>query len=468
MNPEGFKKEMSPRKENSRNDLLEIYRAKDEGDLDRLSQVLNQTETDLSKIATEIGDEKFSENLDWLLNNNNRIDLYHITAIINGELYDRADDEMDINKAKQLLSYRKILAALLTAGETTHPDVLIFLSDFIERNHTIPYLCNTAIESLAKSKVPGCKEKLFEIIDNPKYSFEIRIRAILAGLRNGLQFENSKVVALLNEYVESLGDDLCQSAGTYNIIEIAGLLASDETKTILDELWRKTQTLPPNKTQWFARDIISTRLSFATDDKRGYCDKTLGVRQYTSREGIVFGTLDASFDFQDFIARHRTKFDKVAEVVSRVNNAFGTEPVLFIDISTGDANEAGWTQNSIYFSRDYIEHSDNVDDLAQSAGHEACERWQSKGFIDIQLSKYYLQLMGQQYFGSELDKFRLKHRLAEETNAGHPWDGEREFIAELGSTLLVDSEKIKKLFDPHIDKTGMEALEYLKKKLHLA
>ena len=454
--------------ENPKNELWEIYRTVNEDGLERLPQMMNQAETELSKIAAEIGDDQFRENLDWLLNNNNRIDLYHITAVVNGKPYDRADDEMDINKARQFLAYRKIQAILLTAGETDHIDASRLLSDFIEKNHTVPYLCNTAVESLAKSNIPEAKKKLFEIVDDPKYGFETRTRAVLAGLREEIQFESTKVIALLNEYVESLGEDLCQSIGTYNIIEIAGLLANNEARTILDDLQEKMQALPPEKTQWFVRDIISTRLSIAADDKNEYIKKTLGKRQYASNEGIVFGTLDHDFDFKEFLTLHKNKFDKVAEIVSRINSAFRTEPIMYIDISTGDANEAGWTQNSIYFSRDYIKHSNNVDDLAQSAGHEACERWQSKGFIDVQLSEYYLQLMGQQYIGSELDKFRLKHRLIEETNAGHPWDGEREFIAELGSTLLVDPEKIKKLFDPSIDKTSVEALGYLKKKLHLS
>ncbi|MEK7078967.1 MAG: hypothetical protein AAB929_02755, partial [Patescibacteria group bacterium] len=395
---------------------------------------------------------------------------YHIAAVVNGEHYDKADDEMDINKARQLLSYRKIQAALLTAGETNNPDSSQLLTDFIKRHYATPYLCNTAVESLAKSNIPETKGKLFEIVENPKYGFEVRTRAVLAGLREGMQFENTNVVALLNEYVKSSGDDLCQSIGTYNIIEIAGLLANNEALVILDELQKKMRILPPEKTQWFVRDIISTRLSFTADDKEKneYLKKTLSERQYTSREGIVFGTLDPNFDFQEFSVRHKNKFDKVAEVVTRINRAFGSEPIMYIDISTGDANEAGWTQNSIYFSRDYIEHSGNIDDLTQSAGHEACERWQSKGFIDVQLSKYYLQLMGRQYTGSELDKFRLKYRLIEETNAGHPWDGDREFIAELGSALLVDPEKIKKLFSPSVDKTSIKALGYFKNKLHLA
>ena len=57
--------------------------------------------------------------------------------------------------------------------------------------------------------------------------------------------------------------------------------------------------------------------------------------------------------------------------------------------------------------------------------------------------------------------------MKDETNAGHPWDGEREFIAELGSTLLVDPSEIDKLFDPSKDQTALEALNYLKTKLNL-
>lgn len=467
MNPEGSPQEMEFQKENPINDLMEIYQIKDEGGLEKLLEAIDQAEANLANIASEIGDEKFIANLDWLANNNNRIDLHHIAAVINGESYDRADEEMDVNKARQLLAYRKIQAAIITASETNSPNGLRLLTDFIKKNHTKTYLCVTAIDSLAKCSDPGTKERVFEIVDDQNNNFEIRTRAMLAGIREGVKFENTRVFTLLNEYVESLGNDLCQSTGTYNIIEIAGLLANNDARMLLDELQEKMRSLPPEKTRWFLRDIISTRLSCAGEDKKEYLDKALGERQYTSREGIVFGTLDPSFDFSEFIVRHKDKFDKVAEVLARINSAFKTEPIMYVDISTGDANEAGWTQNSIYFSRDFIEHSDNVDDLSQSAGHEACERWQSKGFIDVPLAKYYLQLMGQQYAGSELDKFRLKHRLTEETSAGHPWDGEREFIAELGSTLLVDPEKIKTMFDPKVDKTSIQALEYLKQKLHL-
>ena len=44
--------------------------------------------------------------------------------------------------------------------------------------------------------------------------------------------------------------------------------------------------------------------------------------------------------------------------------------------------------------------------------------------------------------------------MKDETNAGHPWDGEREFIAELGSTLLVDPSVSDKLFDPTRDQNS--------------
>lgn len=57
--------------------------------------------------------------------------------------------------------------------------------------------------------------------------------------------------------------------------------------------------------------------------------------------------------------------------------------------------------------------------------------------------------------------------MKDETNAGHPWDGEREFIAELGSTLLVEPGMSDKLFDPTKDQTALEALNYLKTKLNI-
>lgn len=447
--------------------LLDIYSAREGRDISKVQNVLRESIGDLKQLESAADKEKLKKNVDWLLNNNNRINLYQITAVLNGEEYDRADEEMDTVKAQQLLAYRKIQAALLTAGEIEHPEGVQTLVDFITSNLENNYLCTTAIDSLAKSKSPEAQEKLAEIIDDEHYGFELRTRAVLAGLRAGMSIDSGKVSTLANEYVESLGDELCQRTGTYTVIEIAGLL-QDHTASaaLLDDLHTRMQKFPPEQNQWFERDIVSTRLAVRTDDRDEYLDEALHSRKYVAANGIVFGALDPTVDFEDHLSRHREKFEEIANLIDRLNQAFRTEPILYVDISAGGTNEAGWTQNSIYFSSDYLEHTDDVSDVLQTAGHEACERWQSKGFIDVSLSKYYVQLMGEQYSGSELDKFRLNHRLAGKSNAGHPWDGEREFIAELGSTLLVDPSVIQKLFDLETDRIALEAVEYLKTKLN--
>lgn len=460
--------EAEPKTERPTAILLDIYETTERNDVSKIQGTLSTALEELSQLANSNGKQKIQENLDWLLNNNNRIDLYHITAVLNGENYDRADEEMDEAKAKQLFTYRKIQATLSVAGEIAQSDSVQLLADFIDNNHENIYLCNTTIDSLAKNQTPEAKDEIIKIADDQKYGYELRTRAVLAGLRSGVPFENGKVSVLLKQYIADLGDQVCQTMGTYNIIEIAGLLTDPHMSTeILDELQNKMQNFPPEKTQWFERDIISTRLAVQADNKDQYLEKKLPARHYVAKNGIVFGALKPDFNFADFLDRHRDKFDKMSEVLGRLNHAFVTEPIMYVDISSGDANEAGWTQNSIYFSSDYIDHSHKIGDLLQSTGHEACERWQSKGFIDVQLSKYYLQLMGKKYEGSQLDKFRLKHRMKDETNAGHPWDGEREFIAELGSTLLVDPSVSDKLFDPAKDQTALEALNYLKTKLNL-
>jgi hypothetical protein len=469
MNPESripTSIENEPKKERPAAILLDIYETVERGDVSKIRNTLSTALEELNRLASSNGKQKLQENLDWLLNNNNRINLYQITAVLNGENYDRADEEMDEIKANQLFAYRKIQAALSVAGEIAQPDSVKLLADFINNNHDNIYLCNTAIDSLAKNQTPEAKDEIIKIADNQKYGYELRSRAVLAGLRAGVPFENGKVSALLKQYISDLGDQISQSMGTYNIIEIAGLLADSRLSAeILDELQNKLQNFPPEKTQWFERDIVSTRLAIQTGDKDQCLENKFPARHYMTKNGIVFGSLKPDFDFAEFLERHRDKFDRIAEVLERINQAFGTEPIMYVDISSGDANEAGWTQNSIYFSSDYFDHSHEIGDLLQSAGHEACERWQSKGFIDARLSKYYVQLMGQKYDGSQLDKFRLKHRMKDETNAGHPWDGEREFIAELGSTLLVDPSMIDKLLDPVKDQTALEALNYLKTKL---
>lgn len=465
MNPEKPSTENTPDRERPSTFLIDIYNEKN---VANLQKILNQSTSDLNQLKIGNGEQKIQENLDWLSNNNNRINLYQITAVINGENYDTADEEMDETKARQFLAYRKIQAILVSAGEIEQTDSVALLINFIDQNLQNTYLCGTAIDSLAKNSLPEAKNKLNDLVKDEKYGFEIRTRALLAGLRADIKFADEEIFSLLSEYTENLDNQLCQSNGTYNIIEIAGLMSNHNlASTILDELHTRMQKFPPEKNQWFERDIISTRLTVKTDDKKEYLDKQLSSRQYVATNGIVFGSLNQNFNFVDFLSKHQDKFDKIAEVLEQLNKAFQTEPILYVDISSGDANEAGWAQNSIYFSSDYIDHSNVVADLLQSTGHEACERWQSKGFMDVRLSKYYLQLMGEKYQDSELDKFRLKHRLQEETNAGHPWDGEREFIAELGSTLLVDPSVIRKLFNQDTDKTALEALKYLESRLNL-
>jgi len=460
--------EVEPKKECPIATLLDIYESRGQDEISKIQNSLSTAQEELHQLASSNGEQKLQENLDWLLNNNNRIDLYQITAVLNGENYARADEDMDGTKAKQLFAYRKIQAALSIAGEITKSDSVNLLASFIDNNRENIYLCNTAIDSLAKNQTPEAKDEILKIADDQKQGYELRTRAVLAGLRAGIPFENEKVSDLLKQYMTDLGNQVCQSMGTYNIIEIAGLLTDHNlTIEILNELQNRIQNFPPGKTQWLERDIVSTRLTLQTGDKDQYLKKKLPARHYEAKNGIVFGSLKPDFNFTEFLERHRDKFDKMAEVLGRLNQSFDTEPIMYVDISSGDANEAGWTQNSIYFSSDHIDHSHEIDDLLQSAGHEACERWQSKGFIDTRLSKYYLQLMGQKYDGSQLDKFRLKHRMKDETNAGHPWDGEREFIAELGSTLLVDPTISDKLFDPMKDQTALEALNYLKVKLNL-
>ncbi len=458
--------ESVPIHEQPRADLLDIYHSREDKDVLKLSEILTREEEVLESLEKERKDD-YDANLNWLLNNNNRIDLYQITAVLNGKIYGRAEDEMDEAKAKQLFAYRKIQAILLTLGEVGTQESVELLASFIERNPFAPYLCNTAIDSLSKNSEPNAKAELRKVIENANYNYEIRTRAVLAGLREGMEFDSLTVVDLLREYVDSLGENLCQTMGTYNVIEIAGLLKEkNESAKILDELYDKMRVFPDDKSQWFERDIISTRLTVKSEDKEKYLESNLPGRHYVSEGGIVFGSTDTDFNFQEFLLRHKNKLEKIAKLLNKINKAFGTEPIMYVDFNSGDANEAGWTQNSIYFSAEYIDHSGNVDDLLQSTGHEACERWQSKGFIDVELAKYYLQLMGDNYIGSELDKFRLKYRKNAETRAGHPWDGEREFIAELGSTLLVDSKWIDKIFDKEKDKTSFEALTYLKRKLN--
>ncbi len=459
----GMEAERAPEIERLRNIKRSISAILESADVETAVAALRGSAAALNETRAGMGEDRFRRNAEWLDDNNNRVNLYRIAGQRDEEWL--RDEPADADSNEQFLEYRRINAALLRLAEIGGAEAASAVAEFFSGHMEHVRPAESSIDALAGIDAPEAEAKLLAMIERPEIPGRFRTRAILSGLRNHRSVEPGKAAGLLSERVRELGGDLHRSDETFAIIEAAGLIGGEPAERLLAEIESALKGRPFEHRRWFERDILSTRLAVAPEKADDLLRERLGNRHYVTAGGTVIGSLDPNLDFPAFAEKERAKLDRIGEAVERVNRAFGSEPVKFIDITAEKLDDAGWTQNGLYESAAAIAHVEHPDDLAQGAGHEACERWQSKGFVDAAMARRYLQLMGDEYRGSPLEKFRLNKRMSAPTRAGHPWDGEREFIAELGSTLLVDPKQIDKLFDRNEDEAALDALTYLKRKL---
>jgi len=396
---------------------------------------------------------------EWLSDNNNRINLFQISGIRDAK-WD--DEPMDSERAAQLLAIKRLILSIKVMAEADDAEVAARkLDQILNECADTRFINDTAIDTLARmGKIGG--DRLMRIMRTPEMPDIVRARVALSMLRYGQQMKNADKLAteVLERIVASESMLVLNSA-----IELAGLIGADVGRSALDIISKNIKNWPAEKRIWLERDLISTRLTIDPSYQDSVAIDLRG-RAWVSKSGIVFGALIPRGDFEKFVASHGDRLEKMAETLTKINAAFGKEPVMYVDLIMEGKKGDGWTQNSVYASAEIIGHSRVTEAVnAQGIGHEACERWENKGFVDAGMEREYLQMMGDVYSDSVLDKFRLSHRMDIPTHAGHPWDGSREYIAELGSTLLVDPEAVKRLFDPNKDKVAFDALESLEKRL---
>lgn len=408
----------------------------------------------LDSIAEHVeknGLEKWSEGVDWLENNNHRINLYQIA----GQKSENWDFEtISPVRAEQFRLIKLAEAGLKSLADSPEAvEAATVLARHVDVLKDRPYLCRTALDSLSRVGSVEADRKLEAVAGDETWPLPLRIRAVGAALRHGRTIDRGAVIAVL---------DRAASEADHEAAELAGLVGGEDAERVLCALHEKVQDLPPEKKIWWERDILSTHLGLS-GGRSEIADSVLGDSKWTSPEGIVFGSIEGFDDLGQWVENHREKLSAMSAAIDRVNKAFGREPVRFVDISPQKIDGDGWTANGVYVGKRTVEHpSVSAADCAQSVAHEACERWESKGFVDAGMERDYLELMGDLYEGSELDKFRLNRRLSLPTRAGHPWDGMREFLAEAGSILLADQKAAARLFDPRTDKAATESLEHLR------
>jgi hypothetical protein len=406
----------------------------------------------VSSCVEKYGQRAWNEGIDWLDGNNHRINLYQVA----GQAGEWEAGEMTPEKAEQFRLIKLAEICLKTLADSPDAEgAARELSSNVDRLRSEPYLCRTALDSLARVDAEAADDKLAAVAADESWPYDLRCRAACAALRNGKPLPEEIAVSLLAKGIDDID---------YQAIELAGLLGGERGARALEEMNARLAERPVSGRLWWQRDILSTHLD-ASGGRSDLLGTVVGENSWTSAQGIVFGSIEGFDGFGEWADRNRDRLEAVAAAVDRVNCAFGGEPVRYVDITPQRIDGDGWTQNSIYLGKWTLEHpSLTPEDCAQSAGHEACERWESKGFVDADLERLYLELMGDNYEGSQLDNFRLNRRMSLPTRAGHPWDGTREFIAELGSTMLVDSSAVTNLFDPESDKPALGAIRTLKEK----
>jgi hypothetical protein len=450
--------EFAEEKEKFRNISKEFAHIFDAKNTETLSLIFSETIKEWRDLESRDGSSSLDEDLNWYDENNHRINLYQIAGMRSDE-WD--NDGMAKEKGDHLLAFKKIDACLKQFAKATDPSLASEkLGQVIKMGQIPEHNLETAVDTLARLGVAG-GGILERLIGDEEIPPSLRLRAILSTIRFGQSFPTLKdeSESILLKSIDSSDPRILTGA-----IELCGLLGGVSGRDALNKIGEKIKTIPLGQQRWLELDSISTELAI-DPDRAESIGLRLGGRMWEAPSGIFFGSLQAFEGFDDFIFRNKLKLVSLAEALKRTNDSFGSEPVLYVDIVPDDvkntANE-GWTQNSIHLSKSMIEHPQvSTKITVQGAIHEACERWESKGFVDAQMESDYMSLLGEEYGSSPLDKFRLSHRYDVPTHAGHPWDGTREYVAEAGSILLAEPDEEKKIFDPARDRSSLSALEYV-------
>lgn len=443
--------------ERTRKELTTIVEIEDRAGLEA---AMREVVSDFRQLEGHDG-AAVAESIEWFEGNNHRVNLYKIGGLKN----ERWDDEpMDEKRGKLLLTLKKMDLCLKQAVKLEDKGkVAEWLENTIRSGRLPAHGAETAVDSLARTGVVG-GAALERIIGDADLSLHIRARAAMAGMRYGEVSSDFRAVCLpiLQGLIKS-----AEPADVYSAVEMAGVIDGKDAKDALKTVGDRIGYMKGEQAEFVMRDWISTSLAADPTFGKRVGDVLSGRARMV--EGVCFGSTGEMPDFDAFMEANREKIEAMAEALARTNDAFGHEPVLFVDIVNDSrenmANE-GWSANSLYVSRTLTGHPRvSVNSTVQGLIHEACERWESKGFVDADMERDYLELMGASYEGSELDKFRLKHRIDTPSQAGHPWDGTREYMAEAGSFLLADPTAAQRLFDAARDGEALTCLDRVRQKI---
>ncbi len=188
------------------------------------------------------------------------------------------------------------------------------------------------------------------------------------------------------------------------------------------------------------RELINVMASFPEGRELLEKLKSGGKIDFVDIDGILFGTHDRTVVSTEEIGSNREALVKSAELINLVNSKMlGKEPIKYVDIFPSDASgcPALWYECSLGMTIDFL-RDETPRAVAFVNAHEACEQKYVKGTFSRKLALTWLNAFENE--GEVLKLMKTGVRIGDKyakNGLGHPWDSEREWLAEAGSAVLI-------------------------------
>lgn len=138
-----------------------------------------------------------------------------------------------------------------------------------------------------------------------------------------------------------------------------------------------------------------------------------------------------------------SKLSKAAKLVAKSNALFSDkEPLYAIHLTKAPRTKAGWSFNSLFINMKTLQKLSKRA-AALTILHEACEQRFIKGYFSCGLGASYINLLLTK--PAALSTVSLGNRIGgnyKNSSLGHPWDSEREWLAELASVYILKEEPL--------------------------
>jgi hypothetical protein len=426
-NPLATVSQLSAQRSNSSSDpqsqapipaLQAIYNS---NDFAHLSQVFGQN---ISYIESNL--RLFSQAMEEMYSANDNFDLSNISNPANPTPLDKM--KLAIRSAAACISRCAELngsSGRLLSMESRLNDLLNSSNSWQAAKYFQPLINN----ALARN----CPSILAEQINSQQISDPCS--AALSLLRNGYSLPQSQIV------------QLCRNGGSDSIFALAQYI--DDPTAKLDFLmtnFNQLQGRPYSERCWAQREIVNALASFPEGRTALNSLRTEGKIDFTVVHSVYFGALAGSGVSLGDINRNQDALSLAAGLIVQANQRFGgREQTLFVDITPNalagqPLNPAGWGENSLYLTKDMLtENSSRA--VAFVLLHETCEQRYVKGFFSTELGRTYLDALTKgRSQGAPLETLRLGTRIGggySNSGFGHPWDSEREWLAETASAVII-------------------------------